>query len=101
LALQEAGRKLGSYVNKKKKIHAEQKKRSFIEKYIPHVSEALGELLKLSKTQKLNIEDNLKILLEKHRGKLKKIEIDNPEYDEELAKIGKEDKQKGLEDYDE
>ena len=33
----------------------------------------------------------LKEILEKKRGKLEKIEIDNPDYDEEIANIGKEE----------
>ncbi|PIN80839.1 DNA topoisomerase VI subunit B, partial [Candidatus Woesearchaeota archaeon CG10_big_fil_rev_8_21_14_0_10_30_7] len=99
LALQDCGRKLGSYVNKKRKIYAEQKKRGFIEKYIPHVCEALADLLKLTKKDQEKIGENLKQILEKHRGQLKKIEIDNPEYDEELANIGKEE-QKELDDYE-
>ncbi|RLE46311.1 DNA topoisomerase VI subunit B, partial [Candidatus Woesearchaeota archaeon] len=41
LALQECGRKLGSYVSKKKRLNAETQKRSYIEKYIPHVGDAL------------------------------------------------------------
>ncbi|MBI4918816.1 DNA topoisomerase VI subunit B [archaeon] len=89
LALQEVGRKLGSYVNKKRRLFAEQKKRSFIEKYIPHVSEALAELLKLSKNDQEKIKENLKELLEKYRGKLEELGVDNPEYDEEFANIGK------------
>lgn len=91
LALQECGRKLGMYVNKKKRIHAESQKRSYIEKYIPHVAEALKELLALKKADEAKIEQLLKGLLEKHRGKLKKVEMENPEYDEEFAKIGKEE----------
>ena len=91
LALQECGRKLGSYINKKKRIHAEGEKRSYIEKYIPHVSEALQELLSLKQMDKEKIKKLLFQLLEKHRGKLKKIEIDNPEYDKEFASIGKND----------
>ena len=91
LALQECGRKMGMYVNKKKRMHAESQKRSYIEKYIPHVAEALKELLALNKTDEAKIEELLKGLLEKHRGKLAKVEMDNPEYDPELAKIGKEE----------
>ena len=92
LALQECGRKLGMYVNKKKRMHAESQKRSYIEKYIPHVAEALKELLSLKKVDEAKIEQLLKALLEKHRGKLKKVEMENLEYDEEFAKIGKEEK---------
>ncbi|MBD3304116.1 DNA topoisomerase VI subunit B [Candidatus Woesearchaeota archaeon] len=91
LALQECGRKLGSYVNKKKRIHAESQKRSYIEKYIPHVAEALKELLALKQSDEAKIKQMLRDLLEKHRGKLEKVEIENTEYDEEFAKIGREE----------
>ncbi len=93
LALQECGRKLSSYVSKKRKVKDEFKKRSFIEKYIPHVADALKELLALSEVKKGQIEKGLKDLLEKSRGKLESVDFDeskNTEYDEELAKIGKE-----------
>lgn len=93
LALQECGRKLGSYVNKKKRINAEGKKRGYIEKYIPHVAEALKELLSLSKADEAKLQNILKNLLEKHRGKLEKVEMQNLEYDEDFAKIGKEEKE--------
>ncbi len=90
LALQECGRKLSSYIHKKKRIHAESQKRSYIERYIPHVALGLKEILDLKKADEMKIQDNLKSLLEQKRGKLKKIgEIINPEYDEEFAKIGK------------
>ena len=94
LALQECGRKLGSFVNKKKRIGDEAKKRSYIEKYIPHVAEALKEIMKLDDIKKKEIEDNLGEILEHTRGELEEIKVDNPEYDPELAKIGKEDKKK-------
>ena len=90
LALQECGRKLASYVGKKRRLHDEFKKRSYIEKYIPHVSAALKELLSLKKSDEERISSQLKRLLEKKRGKLGKIEAENLEYDEEFAKIGKE-----------
>ena len=91
LALQECGRKLGSYISKKKRIHAESQKRSYIEKYIPHVGEALKELLSLKQTDETKVETFLKQILEKQRGKIKEIKAENVEYDEELAKIGKEE----------
>ncbi|RLE38646.1 DNA topoisomerase VI subunit B [Candidatus Woesearchaeota archaeon] len=90
LAIQECGRKLASYISKKRRVGEELKKRSYIEKYIPHVAEALTELLELKKTDELNIENSLKKLLEKKRGKLEKVEMENIEYDEEFAKIGRE-----------
>jgi DNA topoisomerase-6 subunit B len=92
LALQEVGRMLGSYLNKKKRITHELKKRSYIEKYIPHVAEALVELISDEKASKDALEDNLKSILEHERGKVENIEFDpekNADYDEEFAKIGK------------
>ncbi|MBW2971331.1 DNA topoisomerase VI subunit B [Candidatus Woesearchaeota archaeon] len=94
LAIQEAGRKLGGYVKKKKKVKQELKKRSYIEKYIPHVGGALKELVGLTELQEREVEQLLKQILEKDRGKLKSMEFDkdkNIDYDEEFAKIGKQD----------
>jgi len=102
LAIQECGRKLSSYVHKKKRVGDELKKRSIIEKYIPHVSEALIELLELSKTEKDLLDKNLEIVLEKKRGKVEDMKFDeskNADYDESLAKIGvKGDAEASLED---
>lgn len=53
LALQEAGRKLGSYVNKKRKVKEQQERVSIYENYIPEVAEALSKLSGLSK-EKIN-----------------------------------------------
>jgi len=88
LALQECGRKLYSFVGKKRRIGDEAKKRSYIEKYIPHVAEALKEMIGLTEIQKKQVEDNLCTILEHTRGELEEIGIDNPDYDPELAKIG-------------
>ena len=92
LALQECGRKLSSYVSKKRKVKDEFKKRSYIEKYIPHVAEALKELLDLSEVKKGQVEKDLNKLLEKTRGKLDKMDFDeeaNVDYDEEFASVDK------------
>ncbi|MFC1690996.1 DNA topoisomerase VI subunit B, partial [Nanoarchaeota archaeon] len=90
LGIQEAGRQLSKYVNKKKRIGDELKKRSYIEKYIPHVASALKDLLKLSKAEEDKIKDELKDLLEIKRGKIKDIRAVNEEYDQDFAKIGEE-----------
>src|SRR3989344_4113612 len=45
LALQDCGRKLASYVNKRRRIGDEAKKRGYIQKYIPHVADALKEIV--------------------------------------------------------
>jgi len=100
LALQECGRELASYVRKKRKIHEEGKKRSYIETYIPHVGTALKELLGLKDNDREKVESMLKEVLEKHRGKLESIEAENTEYDEEFAQIGHEEEKEGGEDSD-
>ncbi len=91
LSLQECGRKLASFVNKKKRIKDEAKKRSYIEKYIPHVADALKEIIGFDEINKKIIEDNLGEILEHTRGELEEIGVNNPDYDPELAKIGKEE----------
>lgn len=91
LALSECGRKLAIYVRKKKRIGEESKKRSYIEKYLPYVASALKELLELKKTDEEQIKALLVEMLETHRGKIVDIRHENVEYDEEFAKIGRED----------
>ena len=89
LALQECGRKLASYISKKRHIQFESKKRDYIKLFIPHVGEALKELLSLKEVDEKKIEKLLAEILEKKRGELENIEAKNLEYDEEFAKIGK------------
>ena len=93
LALQECGRKLASYVGKKRRVQYESKKRDYIQLFIPHVGEALKELLKLKETDEKKVEKLLAEILEKKRGKLEQVEAENLEYDEEFAKIGKEEEE--------
>ena len=90
LALQECGRKLASYIGKKRRINFESKKRDYIQLFIPHVGEALKELLKLNDNDEKKVEKLLAEILEKSRGKLEQAEAENLEYDEEFAKIGKD-----------
>jgi len=91
LALQEIGRKLASFVNKKRRIGEEAKKRGYIEKYIPHVAEALKDIIGFDEIQKKKVEDDLAEILEHTRGELEQVGVDNPDYDEEFAKIGQEE----------
>ncbi|MGM5484065.1 MAG: DNA topoisomerase VI subunit B [Nanobdellota archaeon] len=94
LAVQEVGRKLGSYIGKKKRVGVELKKRNYIEKFIPYVSESLIELLGLDKNKEDELKDKLKHVLEQERGKIKDMKFDpneNTEYDKEFANIGKEE----------
>jgi len=92
LAVQECGRKLGTYVHKKKRVGAELKKRSYIEKYIPHLADALKDLLKLNKGEVKEIEKILEKILEEQRGTKQEVEFDsskNTEFDKDFAQIGK------------
>ncbi|MDP7179932.1 MAG: DNA topoisomerase VI subunit B [Candidatus Woesearchaeota archaeon] len=89
LALQEVGRKLSSYIYKKRRIQTESKKRDYIQTYIPHVSNALKELLNLKDKDEEKLKEQLGKILEKERGELEELRIDNPEFDAEFAAIGK------------
>ncbi|MCK5108038.1 MAG: hypothetical protein KAQ83_04895, partial [Nanoarchaeota archaeon] len=94
LAVQECGRKLGQYVHKKKRVGLELKKRGYIEKYIPHVADALKDLLKLNIEQKDTIITMLEELLEEQRGKVEEVKFDkekNTEFDKEFANIGRQE----------
>ncbi len=93
LCIQEVGRALGKYVNKKKRVGDELKKRSYIETYIPHIAEAIKDILS-DDFDEAEFSEKLKVLLEKKRGKVEDMKFDpskNTEYDEELARIGRED----------
>ena len=67
LALQECGRQLGAHVRKTVRIHQELKKRSYIEKYIPAIGEALRDILELKEKQVSKVCGNLKAVLERSR----------------------------------
>jgi DNA topoisomerase-6 subunit B len=67
LALQECGRKLGQFVRHRRRAADAERKRQYIEKYIPHIGIALREILELSEKQEGKIVDKLKDTLEKSR----------------------------------
>ncbi len=103
LAVQEVGRELYKYLGKKRRVGEELKKRSYIELYMPHISDALKEILSLSDSQKKEVEEHLLILMEKTRGKLEDMSFDpekNEEFDRDFANIGKEDEDDEDDDYD-
>jgi DNA topoisomerase-6 subunit B len=52
LGLQDVGRKLGAYIRKGKRLKREYEKRSYIEKYIPHIGIALQEILDLTDAER-------------------------------------------------
>ena len=98
LALQEIGRELGKYIRKKSRVKDELRKKSYIEKYIPFVAEALSEILNLDKSSKERTENYLHEILEK----TKKVEEIKTEIDEEVKKKYEERKKllKDFEDLD-
>jgi len=64
LALQEAGRRLGSYVNKKRRVSDQQERVNIFENYIPEVADALYRLTGVGKEK---IIENMKKMLEKNK----------------------------------
>jgi len=101
LALQECGRELARYTNKKQKYSDELQKRGYIEKYIPHVGAALEGILGLKKSDRDAMEKELREILERTRGELEEVGEENEEYDEEFARIGaKEEGEEGDADED-
>ncbi len=67
LGLQECGRRLGAYVRKGKRLRAEYDKRSYIEKYIPHIGIALQEILDLTDPERDHTVQTLEEVLHKSR----------------------------------
>ncbi len=67
LGLQDCGRKLGAHVRRKRRDADEEKKRSYITKYIPHVATALQEILELSDKDRERTVVTLTDVLERSR----------------------------------
>ena len=68
LAIQECGRKLRAFLMRKKRRREEERKRDYIQKYIPHIGEALQEILVLPDSEKDNLIERLTVVLEKSRS---------------------------------
>ncbi|RPI63176.1 MAG: DNA topoisomerase VI subunit B, partial [Planctomycetaceae bacterium] len=67
LALQDCARQLGVHVRKAVRINQELKKRSYIEKYIPAIGEALRDILGLKDKEVGKLCADLKTVLERSR----------------------------------
>jgi DNA topoisomerase-6 subunit B len=67
LALQECGRKLGAHIRRRQRQAEAEKKKSYIEKYIPHIGVALKDILGLSEGQERKVVETLKQTLERSR----------------------------------
>ncbi len=67
LALMEIGRRLGVWIRKRRRIEDAEKKRSYIEKYIPHIGIALREILGFNAKEETRVVTTLKDTLERTR----------------------------------
>jgi len=67
LALQECGRHLARFVRRRRREADAEKKRKYIERYIPHIGLALKEILTLSDRQEQRVVTSLEDILEKSR----------------------------------
>jgi len=67
LALQQCGRELGRHLRRARRAAEEERKRSHIEKYIPHIGIALQEILELSDAKRDGIVTRLTDVLERSR----------------------------------
>jgi len=68
LALQECGRKLAVFIRRRRKAVESERKKAYIQRYIPHVAIALREMLELSERQEKTIVTQLTDLLERSRS---------------------------------
>ena len=68
LAIQECGRKLGIHVRRQKRVKDELAKRGYIETYLPHIGQALKDILVLKEPQVNKVVENLTHILEKTRS---------------------------------
>jgi len=64
-AMQEVGRQLSVYLSRRRRQAEADRKRSYIEKYIPHLALGLQDILALSDKQKTKVEDDLTKMLER------------------------------------
>jgi DNA topoisomerase-6 subunit B len=67
LALQHVGRRLGTHLKRARKAREAERKRMYIEKYIPHIGIALQEILGLTEVQEKRVVSTLTGTLERSR----------------------------------
>jgi len=67
LGLQECGRKLGAFLRKRQRVADEHKKRSYIDRFIPHIGDALKDILSLTNAQREKTVANLHDVLSRSR----------------------------------
>lgn len=93
-ALQEAGRKLGIYVRKKKRVAEQQKKVNIFEHYIPEVAQSIASLAGVSKERIMqNMRERLSKNIEairEHQEKHKVKKVDKKTKEEQIELGGYE-----------
>ena len=67
LVLQDCGRELGRYLSRKNKSEESERKKSYLEKYLPHIGIALKEIINLNDIEEEKAVSILKETLEKSR----------------------------------
>jgi len=67
LGLQECGRRLGAFLSRRRRLAEEEKKKSYIEQYIPHIGIALREILGFTAKDETKVVATLKDTLERSR----------------------------------
>jgi len=68
LAVQECTRQLRLFLSRRRRHAEEQRKKDYIEKYIPHIGEALQEILGFPDRERESVVESLTRVLEKARG---------------------------------
>ena len=66
--MQECGRKLAVFLRRRRKAVESERKKAYIQKYIPHVAIALREMLDLSDRQEQAMVTQLTDILERSRS---------------------------------
>ena len=91
LAAQDCARKLGKYVNKKKRASAEQERVSIFEAYIPEAAELLAVLTKSSKSVILNQMNEMLAKNKEFIMKNKGIQVDDSEGNDDDDSVESDD----------
>ncbi len=68
LALQECGRRLSVFLRRRRKAVESERKKAYVQKYIPHIAIALREMLELSENQEKMVVRQLTDVLERSRA---------------------------------
>ncbi|MBN1804139.1 MAG: DNA topoisomerase VI subunit B [Sedimentisphaerales bacterium] len=68
LALQECGRQLSAFIRRRRKAAESQRKKAYIQQYIPHIAIALREMLDLTERQESAMVKQLTDVLERSRA---------------------------------